>query len=162
MKCNILLLFILSSGLASAQNIYSSGGGTGVIYLKPLSEASPSNLKRGSFIGPHVLGDSVTLLLNNFEKEYVYFKPSSGAYPVEEKVVLKRNLHKKIHEFEDFISKSYKHNLANGVEAGARVSRVLKIGIKLISYDTREVEKEVKKIDLPTEFEKYLLGLQFR
>ena len=70
MKFLFFVILFVSHSWASAQNLYSSGGG--VIYLKPLSAASPANLKRGSYVGPHVLGDSVTHLLNNFEREYVY------------------------------------------------------------------------------------------
>jgi hypothetical protein len=162
MKIVYLVLFLISSSACVAQNIYSNGGGSGVIFLKPLSEASPANMKRGSYVGPHVLGDSVTFLLNNFEKLYVYYKTSSGAYPVEEKVVLKRNIYKKVHDFDSFISKSYQANLVNGQEATGRLKKVLNIGIKLMSYDTNLLEKEVKKIDLPTDFERYLLELQFK
>jgi hypothetical protein len=162
MRILYFVFLLISSYACVAQNIYSNGGGSGVIFLKPLNEASPANLKRGSYVGPHILGDSVTYLLNNFEKLYVYYKTSSGAYPVEEKVVLKRNIYKKVHEFESFMSKSYQLNLVNGQEAVVRVKKVLTIGIKLMSYDTGQLEKEVKKIDLPTDFEQYLLGLQFK
>jgi len=161
MRYLIILLF-LGSFSSFAQNIYSNGVGTGVMYLKPMGAATPANSKRGSYIGPHIFGDSITFLLNKFEKEYVYYKTSSGAYPVEEKVVLRRYVYKRIHEFDDFITKSYKMNQVELLEAVARLTKVLNVGIKLSGFDTRELEKELKKINSPTEVEKYLMDLQFR
>ncbi len=161
------VLFIFCSAIflstsIAAQNMYSSGGGGSVLYLKPMSAASPSNSKRGSYVGPHLLGDSITYALNNFEKAYVYYKTSSGAYPVEEMVVLKRNIYKKVHDFETFISKSYALNLVSKQDAAKRLLSVTNISLKLLSYDTRQLEKEVKKLDVPTDFENYLNELKFK
>ncbi len=161
MRIKFIISLLIISGNCAAQNLYSSGGGSGVIYLKPLSGASPTNLKRGSFVGPHILGDSVTNLLNNFEREYVYFKPTYGAYAVEEKVIMKRTIYKKVHDFDKYISKTYLTDLTAKQEVTARLVSVIKIGIKLLDFDTNQVEKEIKKLD-PPDFEKYLLGLQFR
>jgi hypothetical protein len=159
-----ILIFLLVSSFSIecfSQNIHNNIG-DGIIYLKPLSSASPSSLNRGSYVGPHLLGDTITDLLNNFEKQYVYYKTSSGAYPVEEKVVLKNNIYKKVHEFDNFITKSYTYNLDTKKEATTRLAHVISIGIKLLSYDTRQLEKEIKKLKLPTDFERYLNELQFK
>lgn len=114
-------------------------------------------------MGPHILGDSVTSLLNNFEREYVYFKPTYGAYAVEEKVIAKRIIYKKVHDFDKYIIKSYESDptLANKAAVTTRLVAVINIGIKLLNFDTNQVEKDIKKLE-PAEFEKYLLGLQFR
>ena len=132
-----------------------------MIYLKPLSAASPANLKRGSYVGPHVLGDSITHALNNFEREFVYFKSTAGGYAVEEKVVLKRSLYKNIHDFDKYISKAYESNLLSKEEATLRLGNVINTGIKLLNFDTHQLEKDTKKLD-PVDFEKYLKNLQFR
>lgn len=154
-----LILLFFSQALV-AQNIYHEGN-SNIFYLKPMGTSAPADMKRGSYVGPHIFGDSVTYLMNEFERSYVYFKTSSGAYPVEEKVVLKRNIYKKVHEFEDFITKSFTHGLVTPEDGAKRLNRILKVGIKLMSYETRQVEMDVKKIKVPTEFEKYLLNLRF-
>lgn len=161
MKINFIIILLIVTGHCAAQNLYSGGAASGVIYLKPLSGASPANLKRGSYVGPHILGDSVTNLLNNLEREYVYFKPTYGAYAVEEKVILKRTLYKKVHDFDKYIAKEYLSDPSAKQEVTARLVSVINIGIKLLSFDTNQVEKDIKKLE-PADFEKYLLGLQFR
>ncbi len=161
MKINLIIIVLIVSGNCVAQNLYSGDAGSGVMYLKPLSGASPSNLKRGSYVGPHILGDSVTSILNNFENEYVYFKPTYGAYAVEEKVIMKRTIYKKVHDFDKYISKTYLADPSAKQEVTDRLVSVIKIGIKLLDFDTNQVEMEIKKLD-PPDFEKYLLGLQFR
>ncbi len=157
-NCILFLIFISSNGIA--QNIYSSGAGSGVMLLKPINETSPRNLKRGSYIGPHVLGDSVTMAINNFEKEYVYFKPTSGAYAVEEKIIVKQNIYKKVHDFDRYIVKSFQSDFSSKQELTNRLLTVINVGTKLLNFDTQQVEREIKKLG-PVEFEKYLLNLQF-
>lgn len=161
MKINFIIILLIISGNCAAQNLYSGGAGSGVIYLKPLSGASPANLKRGSYVGPHILGDSVTNLLNNLEKEYVYFKPTYGAYAVEEKVIMKRTIYKKVHDFDKYITKTFVDDPSAKQEVTTRLVSVINIGIKLLNFDTNQVEKDIKKLE-PADFEKYLLGLQFR
>jgi hypothetical protein len=156
----LLVILLLGFGSCRAQNIYSNAG-SGVIYLKPLSSASPANLKRGSYVGPHIFGDSITHALNNFEREYVYFKSTTGGYAVEEKVVLKRNLYKNIHDYDKYISKAYESNLLSKEEATLRLGNVINTGIKLLNFDTHQLEKDIKKLD-PVDFEKYLKNLRFR
>lgn len=163
MRRYAIFIFIVSlvSYSVSAQNMYSDSGHAGVIYLKPMSEGSPSDAKRGSYVGPHLLGDSITYLLNRFEKAYVYYKASSGPYPVEEMVILKRTIYKKVHEFDDFITKSYIRSLVHREEARKRLMNVMGISLRLLNYDTRKLEKEVKKLEVPTDFERYLNELKF-
>ncbi|GIV36830.1 MAG: hypothetical protein KatS3mg032_1209 [Cyclobacteriaceae bacterium] len=155
------LVTLLIYNSVAAQNIFYSGGGD-IFYLKPLDQAALSNVKRGSYVTPHVLGDSITRLFNEFESKYVYYKQSGGAYPVEEKVVLKRNIYAGVHDFNKFLLKSISRNLISEKEAAARVYAIVKIGIKMADYDTREVEKALKKIEIPTEFENYLLRIRFQ
>jgi hypothetical protein len=161
MRLNFIIALLIISGSGAAQNLYSGGAGSGVIYLKPLSGTSPSNLKRGSYVGPHILGDSVTSLLNNFEREYVYYKPTYGAYAVEEKVIMKHTIYKKVHDFDKYIIKAYLSDPSAKQEVTTRLVAVINRGIKLLNFDTNQVEKEIKKLE-PPDFEKYLLGLQFR
>lgn len=161
MKIGFIITLLIVSVNCAAQNLYSGGAGSGVIYLKPLSGASPSNLKRGSYVGPHLLGDSVTSLLNNFERQYVYFKQTYGAYAVEEKVIMKPGIYKKIHDFDKYIVRTYVSDPSAKQEVTVRLVTVINIGIKLLNFDTNQVEKEIKKLE-PLDFEKYMLGLQFR
>ncbi len=161
MRVNFIIILLVITSNCVAQNLYSGGAASGVIYLKPLSGASPANLKRGSYVGPHILGDTVTNLLNNFEKEYVYFKPTHGAYAVEEKVIMKRTIYKKVHDFDKFIIKTFLDDPSAKQEVTTRLVSVINIGMKLLNFDTNQVEKDIKKLE-PPDFEKYLLGLQFR
>lgn len=160
MKFLVFFIFLCFSQNLIGQNIYHEGNSS-IFYLKPLGTSGPADAKRGSYVGPHIFGDSLTYLMNEFEKKYVYYKMSSGAYSVEEKVVLKRNIYKKVHEFNSFITKSFAHGLVPVEDGATRLQRVLKVGVKLIDYETRQVEIDVKKIKVPTEFEKYLLSLKF-
>jgi len=155
-------MMTFSCSFAFGQNLFSSGAGGTMLYLKPMSGGAPAGLKRGSFVGQHLLGDSVTQKLNLFEKSYVYYKTSNGAYPVEERVVLKRNLYKKIKDFDEFITKSYVTKVVERDSAQMRLAKVLDIGTKLMRYDTHQVEKDVKKLAVPTEFERYLTNLKFQ
>lgn len=163
MKIKLFLLIALSVviSVAKGQNMVSSGG-AGVLFLKPMGSSIPTGLKRGSFVGPHLLGDTITYKLNILEKSYVYFKPTSGAYAVEEKVVLKRNIYKKVKEFDDFITKSYVKGLVTREDAQQRLSNIVDIGIKLMNFDTKQLEKDVRKVSTPVDFERLMNELKFR
>lgn len=155
----VAIAFIVNYSFA--QNIYSSGAGGSMLYLKPMKSEGPKGLKRGSYVGEHVLGDTVSQLLNTFEKTYVYYKQASGAYPVEEKVVLKTSLYKKVKTFDNYITKKYQEDQIKSGEASSRLQKVLTTAIKLMNYDTKQVEKDVKKIEEPEEVEKYLNNIVF-
>lgn len=161
----IILITLLASliySISNSQNMYSSGAGGAMIYLKPMKSEGPKGLKRGSYVGEHLLGDTVSQLLNTFEKTYVYYKQSSGAYPVEEKVTLKTPLYKKVKTFDNYITKKYQEDEVNAGEATSRLQKVLTTAIKLMNYDTKQVEKDIKKIAEPEEVEKYLNQLVFK
>lgn len=160
-KLGLIVSVLLVTVSASAQNVFSSGGGGAMVYLKPMKSGPPPDLKRGSFVGVHILGDTISQLLNTFEKTYVYYKQSSGAYPVEEKVVLKTPLYKKVRSFNEFITKLHTEGSLPRNEAASRLTKALTIGIKLMNYETKQVEKDVKKLTDPVDFENYLNSLVF-
>lgn len=159
--CFATIFILVAWHLTIAQNVFYSGGSE-IFYLNPLDDGVPANVKKGSYVTPHVLGDSITRLFNELESKYVYYKKSSGAYPVEEKVVLKRNIYAGIYDFNKFLLKSLDRKLISEKEAAARLTKVLKIGIKMAGYDTSGVEKDLKSIKIPTEFENYLLRIRFK
>lgn len=130
------------------------------MYLKPMVGASPKGFKRGSFVGEHTLGDTISRKLDLFERTYVYFKNSGGAYSVEEKVILKNNIYKQVKRFDQFIKAGYSDNAIELANAQLRLNRVLDVSIKLMDYDTRKVEKDIKKLE-PTQFEGYIANLKF-
>lgn len=158
---SITFLASLIYGISYSQNLYSSGAGGAMLYLKPMKSEGPKGLKRGSYVGEHVLGDTVSQLLNTFEKTYVYYKKSSGAYPVEEKVVLKTPVYKKVKTFDSYITKKYQEDEIKSGEASSRLQKVLTTAIKLMNYDTKQVEKDIKKIAEPEDVEKYLNNIVF-
>lgn len=155
----LIIIFILSAAVVQGQNIMSGGAGDGVVYLKPLGSESPAGLKRGSYVGPHLLGDTITQLLNAFEREYVYYKKTSGAYPVEEMVINKRHIYKTVHQLDDYFKDGIQKGEVTITEAYSRYKKILEIGLRLKEFETTQLEKDLKKIKTPQEKEKFLLGL---
>ncbi len=144
------------------QNIYHKGGDD-IFYLNTLDESDRRNtLKRGSYVGPHVLGDSITRLMNEFESEFVFYRNTGGAYPVEEKMVIKRPIYKGVHDFEKYLRELLKNKSVNEADAAVRLTRILKVSIKLVDYNTQELEKILKKTKDPLFFEQCILKIRFR
>lgn len=159
MKLVLLVFWILMSLSAMAQNITSGGAGDGVFYLKPMDSSAPSGLMRGSFVGPHLLGDTITYLFNEFEKEYVFYKKTSGAYPVEEMVIQKRQIYKSVHQLDDYFKKILLDGSITKPEAVSRFRKILEIGLKLSRFETAQFEKDLKKIRDPEEKEEFFQKL---
>lgn len=151
-------LFLISTQIFS-QSIANDN--TGVLYLYRNESNTANSFKRGAYAGDHVLGDTISIKLNEFEKRYIYFKPGSGAYAIEEKVTLKPQIYKSIKRVDNYFSKQFSGNKMSRKESSDRFSAVLDVAIKLINYDTKQVELDLRKINDPLAIEKYLLKIKF-
>jgi hypothetical protein len=161
-----LLLYLSLIVFASSytQNISAqavANDASGVMYLFPNEVRSNNSFRRGVFAGQHIFGDTITYKMNEFEKKYVYFKPGNGAYAVEEKIILKPQIYKSIKKLDTFFEKEFSEGRMSVVVASDRFTKVLDVGLKLINFQTVQVEKDIKKLKDPLALEKYLLSLKF-
>lgn len=154
----ICTLFYFNS---TAQVAFSDNG---VMYLN--KNEKPANTgdeyKRGSYVGPHILGDTITGLLNKFEHDYTYYKPSGGAYSTDMLVINKLPIYKSVKKINKHYEKALKKGKVEEQEAYNNLKKLLLIAIKLNTYYTAEVEEHLKKIKDPEELEEYILSLKFQ
>ncbi len=151
-----LLVSMMSFG--QAQVCYS-----GVTYLnKNESRLGKDATKRGYYVGPHALGDTITMLLNRFENDYVYYEEGDGAYRVEEKKIVKPSLYRAIKKIEKHYSKSLKKNSVDESYAYSRLKLIIRKGITLMNYDTREFEEQLRKIKSIERTEEFILKVKVK
>ena len=156
-----LLFIVLCYNTSFGQSMTSDSGGA--LYLYKSETSNPADLfKRGYYVGPHVLGDTITMLLNAFEQKFTYFKKSEGAYATEEKVVLKRDIYRAINQVNNYYEKGVKKGRISTDEAYSKVKAILTTGVKLMDYNTTQVESQLRKIKSIQETENYLLSIKFR
>ncbi len=147
MKKILVTCFILMTVLTvSGQAIVNNSGSGGVYLNKNESGSGGSATKRGYYVGPHVLGDTITALMNKFENYYVYYEESGGAYSVEEKIIIKPQIYKAVKKVNKYYEKSLKKGNISEKEAYASMKKLLTKGIKLRDYYTENVERDLKKM----------------
>lgn len=135
----------------------------GIIMLIPNQNPEDNRkfLKRGSYDETsHLLGDSIRYKLNEFEKTYVYFESGNGAYPVEQRFVIKPELYKKIKSVDKALVKLAREKKLSINEAQTKLSFILSMSLKLVNYDTRQVEKDIKRLTKPEDVINYLLKIR--
>lgn len=158
----VLLIFILQVTLIELYaQANMSGNLRGSMYLYPNSQSVPSAVKRGSYVTPHMLGDTITSRLNSFEHDYVYFKPGNGAYAVEEQIILKPSIYKAVKSIIKFHEESVLKNGVMPASAATSIGEIVVIGRKLLNYSTTAVEKQVRKLKSVEDKEAYLKSLTF-
>ncbi len=163
MKNTLLIFCSIVSSAAFSQFSETGARADGIVYLNEQQTAEGSNAKkRGYYVGPHVLGDTITMLLNKFENDYVYYKETGGAYSVEEKKVIKPTIYQAVKK----LNRHYEKLLAKGGitegNAYARMKTIIYKGLELKNYYTSDVERKLKKLKKPDEIEKYLASIKFR
>lgn len=151
--------FFLFTLISMAQAVADFGTTT---YLYKNESDIAAGKKTGYYVGPHILGDTITMLLNKFESEYVYFEESGGAYSVEEKKFLKPEIYKAVSRINKYYEKGVKKNKITEKDAYEKLKGILMVGIKLKGYQTSEVEKQLASIKELSDQEQYLLSLQYR
>jgi hypothetical protein len=159
MKRTFYFFLITVSINSSAQSVSSSGA---VFYLNPLETKIDPSLRSGVYIGPHIMGDSVTEKRNVFESKYIFYKKSGGAYPSEEKVVLKPSIYKALIKIDKEFTKRIEEKPPLAADYKKRMTTLYDIGIKLVRYQTDKVEKEVRSLKSADDLESYFLSLQFK
>jgi hypothetical protein len=150
-----ILLLILVSFTVKSQSVANDGG---VMFLYPNegAENSSPNVRRGSYANSHILGERVSDLLNSVEREYVYFKKSTGAYPTEEKIVKKKSIYGVIKKLDKYYVSlvSEKPNDLEQIEA-EYVLLLDKI-LRMSKYHTEKVETDLRKIKNASDIIEYL------
>lgn len=162
-KLIIVLLFCVVGTYANAQSVVVEGGNN--FYLNPLGfDKSANNAKRGFYIGPHEMGDTITVKKNEFEKAYVFYKKGSGAYATEEKVITKTSIYNAINKVDKELTKQYaaEPSLVKKALLKNRLARVYDMGIKLSKYETRDFEKFIRQKKNVADIEETLMGLKFK
>lgn len=158
----ILFSLSLSVGTVFSQAMVSDSG-SGVTYLnKNEGSKGLDDYKRGYYVGPHVLGDTITMLLNRFETDYVYYIPGDGAYAVTEKKIIKPIIYKAIKRVNKYYEKSVDKNKVSEAVAYGKMKMILNKGIRLRDYYTEKVEADLKKMKDPVAIEEYLSKIEFR
>lgn len=157
-KLLLLICFCVIGDLGIAQSFVSEQGGI-IMVQKP--DFSGKNEERGQYIGPHLLGDEVTRLMDQLEEKYVYYTYPSGAYSSKIRHVSKSNIYKAIKKFDKDLTKAVSQGATGSDEAQERLIRILNIGIKMINFDTTQAESDLKSLKKYKAIESYLLSLKF-
>jgi hypothetical protein len=156
---NTIVCFFVSLGFAWGQASFGSSGG--VIFLNKNSSTENAGIKRGSFVGEHFFGDSVAMTSNTFEKLYVYYSMTTGAYPTERENILKPGIYKSVKKMEKYLIKSVKDGSISLQEGRTRYYSALLKAIKLKNYETSKVETELKSIKNPALIEELFKKISF-
>jgi hypothetical protein len=155
----LIVFLLLGQGFAWGQASFGSSGG--VVFLNKNSSTENAGIKRGSFVGEHFFGDSVAILSNTFEKLYVYYTLTSGAYPTEREHINKPTVYKSVKKIEKNLINAVKNKSISLSEGKNRYLHILFISIKMKDYDTSKVETELKTIKNPSLLEEYFNNLKF-
>ncbi len=161
----LVLLLLGSVGISSvsAQAIAAESGG--VLYLNSNGGADEvsSSYRRGAYVGPHELGETVTDLLNKFEMKYTYYKPGNeGAYATEERIVTRKPIYKAVKKVVKHYEKEYKKDRVNQAYATAKVERVLNVALRLTTFYTEPLERKLKKLKDVEDIEEQLMKIKFK
>lgn len=157
---SISFLFVLSTSMAISQSVASDNG---VLFLYPNdSEASKNSNRKGSYSGIHPLGEVVTEKMNKFESEYVYYMKSTGAYPVEEKIILKKAIYLAVKKIEKYYLSAMERGDLSLEKVEKAFLNILDNSIKLTKYRTENVEVDLKKIKKPEDLIVYFNKIRFK
>jgi hypothetical protein len=156
----LLLITFLFPLALFGQGVATESGGT--IMLFKNDGGSLDDKKRGYYIGPHVLGDTITTLMNEFEKSYVYYQKSGNAYAVEEKMYEKKYIYLPVRKVIRRYNKLLKRDKINEKEAKANLKMILEKAIKMKNYNTSPIEDELKGMKKADEIVAYFQDIKFR
>lgn len=149
----VLIQFQYTHAQFSELNVRADG----MIYLNKQEYSEGLNSKkRGYYVGPHILGDTLTMLLNKFENSYVYYEVSGGAYSTEEKNIIKPVIYKTIHKLDRYYTKKFNKGNISKRNAYIRLKSIVTKGIALKNYYTTNVEEQLKEIKNPEKLEEFL------
>lgn len=157
-----LLFILMQFSNAYSQAVISEQNGTILINRNQSEEEIARNLKRGSYNESHLLGDSVSHELNEFEKAYVYYLPGSGAYATEQKKVIKPIIYEKIHFLDKNYTKMARKSLQSIPELRYKFIKILNIATPLVSFDTKKVDQDLSTIKDVQSIENYFLRIKFQ
>ncbi len=151
----ILFMSIQGFGQATVDN---SGP---MIMLYKNGDKAVKGDDRGYYVGPHVLGEDMTELINDFEATYTYYVESGGAYSTKQKRIEKPVIYKSIKRLIKHYNKVLKKSPESASTIDTNLTNVLEIGLKLMKVNSTVVETSLRSLKSPSEIEKYLLNLRF-
>ena len=156
----LFIFFIFSEFYCLGQSSQVSDGG-GMLLLLSLDENDTEDFERGEYRGTHPLGETITRLMNDFEKNYIYYIETDGAYSSKEKKIEKPE----IYHATNRVLKAYKKELRKKTitedKARNELYIILTNVVKLKNYKTANLElllAEIKNID---ELKYKLMNLKF-
>ncbi|MFT7029767.1 MAG: hypothetical protein ACI83W_001010 [Marinoscillum sp.] len=160
MKRILFTVGILVLGnVAFSQSIANTGGIT-YLYKNDADPKTPD--KPGFYVGPHVLGDTITSLMNALEKSYVYYVETEGAYSTEEKKIYKPSIYMAAKRINKKLEKDIKKDKIEPEAAYPILKHTLLVAIKLKNYNTEIVERELKSIKDLDELVDYFNDIKFK
>ena len=126
-----------------------------------LDKSDTNNFERGSYNGDHPLGDSITTLLDEFERNYIYYVETQGAYSTKEKKIEKPEIYLATNKLLKAYKKDLKKERIEEWKAREELYTILNNVNKLKNYQTDNLElllSESKNVD---EIKHRLLNLKF-
>ncbi len=151
----ILFMSVQGFGQATVDN---SGP---IIMLYKNGDKSVKGDDRGYYVGPHILGEDMTELINDFEATYTYYVESGGAYSSKQKRIEKPIIYKSIKRLMRHYNKVLKKSPESATTIDTNLTHVLEIGLKLMLVNSSVVETSLRSTKSPADIEKYLLSLKF-
>ena len=133
------LLFLLTSQFVNGQAMLSDGGGM-IFINKNIAQEESLEGKRGAYFGTHPLGDEIQLKYDNFQKRYIKYESSGGAYATEKRVIYKRPIYSSINKIDKYFKKAHKKKSMNLDEIVKRYSHVLDVANEIRFYNTTQFE----------------------
>ena len=140
----LIAAFSFFSFYGFSQSSQLSDGG-GVLMLIDLEDDEREKLERGSYSGkPHVLGDSITSLLDKVEYTYVYYTETEGAYSAKEKNFDKPIIYSSLNKVIRHYDKMLRKDKIEEDKARQELFEILNNGIALKNYQTQVFEEQLK------------------
>jgi len=164
MNKNIILIaaFSFFSFYAFSQSSQISDGG-GVLMLIDLEDDEAEQFERGSYSGnTHVLGDSITSLLDKVEYTYVYYKETKGAYGGKEKNYEKPIIYSSLSKVIRHYDKMLRKDKIEEAKARQELFEILNNGIALKNYQTQVFEEQLKSTRNKAELARLFQNVTFQ
>lgn len=139
---SIFVLFFISNKAISQATMNESGGI--ILLYKNDGESPEGKLERGSYNDSHQLGDSISSLLNEVEKSYIYYSEETGAYSTKEKKIEKNGIYYPLQKVIKHYDKQLKKDKINEAKAYSDLVVILNNGIALKNYQTDQFELLLK------------------
>jgi hypothetical protein len=142
----LTIVSFFSSILLFGQASQVQGGSNGMLMFMDMESDETEAYERGAYTGKaHVLGDSITSLLDKVEYSYVYFIETGGAYALKEKNIEKAVIYASLNKVVRYYDKLLRKGKINEQKAFEDLIVILNNGISLKNYRTEGFELQLKE-----------------